>query len=253
MTDEKVRLEALGAAFPGAKIAPAPPVKLAPKPKDTRGVDVAELVGFRDALAEDAEYLVKHPADDDERCAAQDLSSQAVSEVRRLRFRLYELGTAAYVLLAQYRFEGIAAYPCFSVARLFVLSGPESGWRIAQIDTLPTYHHSAIQDLAILRPRPSGPKYFLVESDTSGAATQSTSLQILEWKAGHLAPVLTTVGRIADGLNVNVFLRAYDQAMTAAKGDDFLCFTKTTFAASGEWFQPPLATTECFFLRGTTQ
>jgi hypothetical protein len=246
VTDESIRLAALAAAFPGATIAPAPPVKVAPKPKDSKGVDVAELVGFRDAFESEREYLINAPPSDDlERCAAEDLGSDKISDVRRLKARFYRTSADVAVLIAQYAFEAAApAGACWSIARLFLMARQEAAWIVQDSYTMPTHHHSAIQDVRLLAPV-GGSQRLLVEADVGGAGTVATALQILEITQRHFLKVLNITGRTVFFTDEAFKLDMDTARYVDEKGARF-CFQRTTFVVNGHWFTPPSVTLECF-------
>jgi len=248
ITDEAARLQGLGAAFPGASVSVAEPHRPAESAKPSKGPDVAELVGFHDYLKGDPEYLVKiAPADDDETCAASDVMSRRISDERIVRFRLYSLSAFAELLIAQYAFAGAnPPMACPSIARLFLLSMRDGTWRVRQTATMETVHHWSIQDIRFLRRHAGEPERVLVEPDEGGAGVQDTSLQIFELAPDHFSRVLGVTGRVSDGWNINVFKTTLDEARTDAERGKRFCFTITTFADSGRWFQPPRVAHECF-------
>lgn len=244
--DEAMRLQALGAAFPGALISQGE--KLTPNSRraNPAGVDVAEMVGFHDEFENEPAYTVAAPARGiEEECAAEDVvASQRKSDRRNVRFRLYRIRPPYFVLVAQYDFGQSSALSCESIARLFLLSLTGGRWQVEDSKTMPTQRHASVQTVEF--PGGDGDRV-LIETDVGGPAVVASVLRIFEVDAGRLHQVLSITGRIAQGPeDAEVFARRFDQARTLPQSGASFCFKKTTFAEAGRWIQPPKISAECF-------
>jgi len=250
VTDESIRLRALGAAFPGSSVSREPTI--APSrsvSKKPRGfvVSTTDLVGFADAFRRERLYIVTSPpSDGDERCAAEDVATREIAEARNLQFQLYSFDKFDYVLLAQYRYGVSNALACESLGRLFLIHGRGVEWKMENLVTLPTHRHSTIQKVKPL-PSTNSNSLLLVESDMGGPGAVVTSLSIFEVSSHSISEILNIRGRADVALEEReLFFQGIDLKRTAERGGTAFCFTKTTFAESDRWFQPPRVTTECY-------
>jgi hypothetical protein len=248
VADEPNRLAALAAAFPGTTVALAPAAEPAPSQSaPARGVAAADLVGFHDVFKDEQSYLVTGPpGDNQERCAAEDVSTRALSKTRHMRFRLYEIGGADYVLIVQYKFDDVvSAGSCWSIGRVIALQKSGAAWHRRDEVTLPMQHHGALETIEFPRIGHGNRASLLIESDVAGPGTVETVLKIFSISSGKLDELLSVTGRIAaPPPDTELYYQTLSVPLTLKQHG--FCFNKTTLAESGVWLHPTRVTTECY-------
>lgn len=249
ITDESLRLAALGAIFPNAAIT-AFPVPTTEYSGD--GSVRNPALFFPDALKSDRGYKVVAPLiDRAERCAASDdVSGQVISDTRELRFQAYTWPgakdwAAGILVIAQYGFAG--ANPpgaCTSIARIARVVRRDGQWRKSDDLVLETTHHTGLQRIQLVDLNGEGIDELVVESDMDGGGTLISNLVVFSLRNGRFEQWLNVPSRV-EGPD-SEYAQTLDITRTGLEKARTFCFTKTVFAIDDKSLEKPRTTTPCY-------
>ncbi len=248
VTDRALREAAIQAVFAGMKVsweAGRSIEDVWPK----RAVDRGPIT-YPDAMAGEAVYRVTGPlANQAETCAAGNLVTGRLSDVREVRARMFRWpGRAETELLAvvQYDFRGASpAGFCWSLGLLVHLVRKDRVWHRQERYLLETQHHSSIERAELLDLDDSGLPMLVVESGVGGAMTAASTLQVFRLGDGRFEELLNTYSRMESGVEAG-YTQDLDQAATKSeKGDGFRLVKRTYWENGRRWAQPRLSERFC--------
>lgn len=248
VTDEAIRIQALAAVFQKMTISAVPGKKLDQTWRDRiKGVELT----FPDALKDEKVYQITGPASQGEQCSAENVIDQVQSNLREIRFRLFELTDGQYLLAMQYNFpQASPAMSCLSIGKITLLSRTGTQWKILSEFEFDTTHHNAINSIQFAHLAGEA-EQLIVESDGGGMGAFGSTLFVFDLSNGMLDKWIETDSRDVLMLDDdNLSTQNFDVARTAAQQAKSLCFTETTYAEKDKWFRPPRVTHPCY-PRGT--
>lgn len=170
VTNEAIRLQALSTIFPNMSIRVEPnrridsswPLKRTP-----------QTLYLLDALKDEKVYRVQGPAvSDAERCASENMQTEKMTDVREVRFQLYNLsgvGASKFVAVIQYVLSDASpAGACWSIGKFFLFSFQNKRLRVLDQYEVETTHHTSIQSIGFLDLKGDGVEELVVESNWGG-------------------------------------------------------------------------------------
>lgn len=179
-----------------------------------------------------------------EQCASEDMFARKFMDTRRVRLSLFRWPqeNGGPLAIVQYDFRDASpAGSCWSVGLLAHLVG----WRKQAEFLLETTHHSSLQRIDLLDLTGDRVDDLVIESDSGGAGTASSSLQVFDLSHGRFEEILSTDSRMEYQTD-DKFTQVLDTNQTLKEHGRKLCVTKTTFFESGEPFDPPRVTHPCY-------
>lgn len=251
ISDPGLQLAALRGIFPGTQISAATPART-----DESKLEKPDLDGlyFPDALSMDTTYSVTgNPANEIEDCAAGDVVTNSVSQIRRVRMKLFRWPQfAASHLLAVIQYDFADANPpmaCPSIGMLIELTRNGSEWRVLNRYLLDTVHHSGIQRIEVADLTGGGADELIIESDFGGAGIAASGLQIFDLRKGRFDEILNTVSCLRSD-DEGGYIQVLDMQRTRQRQGRRFCVNKTMRAEGG---RPavPLKTITAWFNRGS--
>lgn len=249
ISDESLRLAALGAIFPNPTITafPVPTTEYSP---DGNVHNPALL--FPDALKSDRGYkVVGSLIDRAEQCAASDdVSGRVISDTRELRFQAYTWPGAKnpaheILAIAQYIFAG--ANPpgaCTSIARIARVVRRDDQWRKSADLVLDTTHHSGLQHIQLVDLNGDNTDELIVESDIGGAGELASDFIVFSLQNGRFEQWLNVPSRV-EGPD-SEYAQTLDVPKTRLEKGRRFCFTKTVFAIDDKLLAQPRVTKPCY-------
>lgn len=247
LTEELQRLSALRAIFPQMQVSIATAEKIDdPQPKDL----VPAWRMLPDALAGYDVYRVTGLAmNEAERAASEDLGTGQFSNNRRVRLQLFPWPNEAdHGLLAvlQYDFSGASpAMSCPSIGLLVHLVENSGQWRTRQFYLLETMHHSSIQRIGLMDLTGDGAPELVIESNSGGAGTVSSGLQVFELSHGNFDELLNTWSML-EYMTDEMYTQVLDTDRTLKADGQQFCTVKTTLFENGKVFKTPQVTRPCY-------
>ena len=242
ITDESVRLRVLEAIFPKMHIT-ATPTKLIDKSWQHK---FNPEIRFNDAFNNEMAYRVTGRSQSEiDRCAAQDVATLARSQVREVRFRVYQWtgDGSRYVAVVQYEYLGaIPAFACPSIARICVVAEG----KLQQEVTLESTHHHSVNTIQLVDLTGDGVEELAIESDYGGAGSSFSLLFLFELRSAKLVLRRETTVVAFDRWSGEEFVQRLDVARTREMGGTKDCFTKTTYVEEGVKFAKPRITYPCY-------
>jgi len=246
--DEYLRLQILASIFPGMET-----VRIFQRTEDSslRIQDRWRLV-FPDALASEQLYRVTGPpANERERCAANDMIDSRTVDSREVRFQIFHWpGSAAanrILAIVQYRFDGarpLAA--CTSIAALYRLAPSGKNWEIEERYLLDTAKHHHLEGIQLMRVTGANDEELVIESDSGDESRFSSDLRIFSLAEGRFRELLNVPSRFYIAIKAEVWTQDLDLSRTLAQQGAQFCFVKTMYAAEQRWFSTPLVSKPCY-------
>ena len=247
ITDEALRVTALKAIFRGMQVEIDPGKKIDSSwPKKRKAGEVF----FPDALAEENVYNVKGKAVNKvEHCASEDLSTLRFSNIRQVRFRLYqwpETNDDGLLAVLQYNFpRARPAMSCASIGLLVHLERTPARWTVKNQYVVETTHHDSLQGIRLLDLTGDRVNQLVIESNWGGCCAVVSSMQIFDLSHHRFEEVLNTESRLLeadDRPNTQIL----DIDRTQASHGRRFCFIKTMFHENGKVFRRPRVTRPCY-------
>lgn len=247
LVDEGLRIRILRALFPETAVSLAP----------GRSIDYtwttqtrAPLV-FPDALASENVYNVTGPpADDLERCAAQDMLSRQARETREVRFRVFQWPASnrgEILAVVQYRFsEAKPAGSCRSIASLVRLAPSDGKWEVRERFYLNSSYHHQLESIRWINLTGSGYEEFVVESDLADGDRLCSYVHILNLTLGRFEELLVVPTRVHIASKGETWTQALDIPNTVKEHGQRFCFVKTVSAVEHHWFPTPSVSVACY-------
>jgi len=247
VSDEALRLVALRSIFPGMDVSIERGTRLNDSwpEKAKRGA-----IFFPDALADESVYKVVGEAmNQAEREASGNIVTGKFSTTRQLRFRLFQWpneNDAGLLAVLQYAFpDARPAMSCPSIGLLVHLVKDNATWAVKEQYLLETVHHHSIQGIRLLDIIGRGTGTLVVESNSGGAGTVESSLQVFDLSRARFDEILYTDSRL-QSMTDDWYTQVLDGARTRARRGQQLCFSKTTLFENGRAFRPPRITYPCY-------
>jgi hypothetical protein len=248
VSDESARLVALRTIFPGMQVSLDRSKRIddswPEKPK------AGELF-FPDALAGESVYTVAGGAiNEAELESSENIITGKFSDARQVRFRLFrwpkENDTGMLAIL-QYDFPSASpTMSCPSIGLLVHLVRYAAKWAVKDQYLLETVHHTSLQGIRLLDLTGNGTDDDLViESNSGGAGTADTSLQVFDLSHGNLDEILDTESRM-QYMTDDWYSQTLDVNRTRESHGQRFCFLKTTLFEEGKAFRPPRVTRPCY-------
>ena len=250
LTDEAVRLRAIGAIFPGAVIETTER-----RIDSSMRLDLRPAMVFPDALALSPAYRVASPPQDDrEHCAARDQLQRTESAERELRFQVFPWPGAVHgelLVAVQYRFAGASPpQTCASLAGLFRVVPGAKEWRVDDRLLLEASHHHHLEGVQFLNLTGEWVPELVVESDSGDAARFQSDLHILMLEHQRFQELLNVPSRFHLNVRGDQWTQQLDPARTLESRGEQFCFDKTQWAENHRRFSVPEVTHPCY-VRGT--
>lgn len=247
ITNETIRQSAPQATFPGMQIRAVASQKIddsgQPKPSEPGP-------NFLDALAAETAYEVTGKSRDPiEECAAENLATSQFSQVRRLRFQLYEWPDQAQfarLAILQYDFTGAQpAGSCWLIGLLIRLVKQASGWQPEAQFLLGDHHHSEIYRIDLIDLTGDGGNDLILESNYGGAGTTGAFCRIFDLRRGTFHELIKIVSFREHGI-LDRFTQVLDTQSTRQSRGSRFCFQKLTQFEKGKLFNPARRTRPCY-------
>lgn len=255
IAEEGLRSEVLRAAFPkmAVQLVDGRSINESWRPSDRR-----REFFFPDVLATDKVYRVSGPPGRDiERCASENIETETFSKTRELRMRLYLWPGAAdsgseVLAILQYKFlKAVPPGSCLSIARLLHLRKRESAWRVTGAFLMDTTHHTSLNGIDLVDLDGDGIDELVIESNSGGGGMLGSDFVVFSLKEGGFRQWLNVPSRLHQWIEKeDEYVQVLDVPRTVSQGAKRFCFTKTVFAADGQWLQRPSSTRPCY-LRST--
>jgi hypothetical protein len=249
--DFDLRVEVLRAVFPGALVERA---ALHREDLTLKLLDRSPMI-FPDALLPQALFSVTgKPLDDLERCAAEDLLTHRMMEMRQVRFQLNPWPGTRRDLLAvmQYRFEGAKpSSNCTSIAEAIRLTpagagkrnGPE--WEVKERIVFEARRHHHLESVQVVQ-APDGEEDLFVESDSGDTDQFGSELRVFDLSRGYFFEILRVPTRVRIPLRAEQWTQSLDLMRTAEQHGSQFCFSKTVYAMDLRWLPKPVVTGACY-------
>lgn len=249
ISDERLRMEALHAAFPAFPVA----LERLRVIDRTWTTQTRVPLVFPDAFAAEKVYIVTGPPQDDrERCAAQDLLSHRDRKAREVRFQVFKWPAGArddVLMIVQYRFtEASPSDSCPSIAALLHLIRSGDGWEVRERLTLETIRHRQLESVAWLNLTGTGYEELVVESD-SGSPTEDrfgSDLHIFNLTLGRFQELLEVPSRSHATATADTWTQTLDVPSTLRSHGGRFCFVKIVYAAGHRWLRTPQVSQACY-------
>ena len=247
VSDESLRLAALRAIFPGMQVSLDRSKRIddswPEKPK-------AGALYFPDALAGESVYAVTGGAmNEAEREASKNIITGDFSTTRQLRFRLFRWpkgNDTGLLAVLQYDFPSASpAMSCPSIGLQAHLVRNMANWSVKDQYLLETVHHHSLQGIRLLDLTGEGAVELVIESNSGGAGTAESDLQVFDLSHGRLDEVLDTESRM-QYMTDDWYTQALDLSRTRESHGQRFCFSKTTLFEEGKALQPPRVTRPCY-------
>lgn len=249
ITDESLRLAALGAIFPNAAI------RAFPVPTTEYSGDGSvrnPALFFPDALKSDRGYKVVAPLiDRAERVGLETKLSRIGNHLSAHVIRSCASWpgakdwAAGILVIAQYGFAG--ANPpgaCTSIARIARVVRRDGQWRKSDDLVLETTHHTGLQRIQLVDLNGDGIDELVVESDMDGGGTLISNLVVFSLRNGRFEQWLNVPSRV-EGPD-SEYAQTLDITRTGLEKARTFCFTKTVFAIDDKSLEKPRTTTPCY-------
>jgi hypothetical protein len=251
IADEMTQSEILKAVFPktAVQVVVGRSINESWRPKDRR-----KDLFFPDALAAERVYHVSGPpVGEIERCASENMETETFFQTRELRMRLYPWPGAAdsrsdVLAILQYKFlKAAPAGSCYSIARLLHVSRRMGTWHVNLSFLMDTTHHTAINRIDLVDLDGDRIEELVIESNSGGGGMVGSDLVVFSLKEGGFRQWLNVPSRLHEWIEKeDEYVQVLDIPRTISEGARRLCFTKTVFAADGQWFQRPRTTRPCY-------
>lgn len=247
LTEEPERLGALRAIFPRMQVSIVPGEKIeGPLPKDP----VPAWRTLPDALASYDVYLVTGTTmNEAERRASENLLTGQFSNDRRVRLKLFQWPKErddGLLAVLQYDFAGARpAMSCPSIGLLVHLVKDAGHWRMHDSYLLETNHHSSLQRIDLMDLTGDGAPELIIESNSGGAGTMSSGLQVFELSRGRFEELLNTSSML-EYMTDELYRQVLDIDRTLKSHGQQFCTLKTTLFENGKGFETPRITHPCY-------
>jgi len=236
----EVRDSALRAIFPGLEIAATT------RHRDDSGRD--QWMGQPDAFGRETVYLVNGPAaNEEERCASEDMLKKRFSSTREVRFQVFAWPGVPQDALAvvQYSFiDSVPAGACWSIGLLAHLTRQGAGWEVAERRLLPGHRHSRISGARMVDVTGDAVDDLVVEPDAGGAGTWGTWMLVYDLKQRTLRPILNIPSRMEEATD-NYFSEFLDLYGSRGKAGKAVCFRLTVWVKDGKIYPAPRVSFHC--------
>ena len=205
---------------------------------------------FPDALARDSVYSVLGKAmNKAEQWASGDVVTGKLSTGRQVRFELFRWPNerdSGLLAILQYDFPSASpAMSCPSIGLLVHLFRDGAAWAAKDRYLLETVHHHSLQGIRLMDLTGRGAYDLVVESNSGGAGTAGSSLQIFDLNRGSFDEVVATESRM-QYMTEDWYTQALDIGRTRASHGQQFCFSKTALFEDGKSFRPPRVTHPCY-------
>ncbi len=246
ISDEKLRIAALRAIFPGMHVSLDTNKKIDDSwPRNSE----PDETFFPDALANAPVYRVNgRPMNGVEEGTSDYLGTQKFSQQRQIRFQLFQWPNekTGLLVILQYDFSGAVPSGSFgSIGLLVHLRKKVNVWKPQEEYLFETGHHSSLQRIEVVDVTGDGIADLIVDSNWGGAETIGSSLEIFKLSGGHFEILLSAISRIEEG-NRDKYTQVLDLAKTLKSQGQQFCFSKTTSHEEGHSFNPPRLTYPCY-------
>jgi len=245
VTDEAMRLGVLRLVFPKATISISPARSNPPEGRFSG--ELEPLSGsFQDAFADEQEYDVVAPPDEQEEPAAS-ITLDRSSDERRVRLLLYRWrpadgGQASLVAVLHYVF--VDANPsrcCRALGKVMLLSA--SGERVeAKVTEMPNAF-TRFTSVRFLDPGRPNPEDLLVSVDFSGAGVVGVNTAILGLTNQRITPLGWLTTAVYDGLekeNEEMYVMTLDEQKTRLSKGKRFWFVKKSYIEKGKKLPAPI-------------
>ena len=241
--DERLRLTALRAIFPGMQISLLEGKRIddswpeQPKPSE---------LDSPDALASQPVYRVTGPATNEaEKQASSQLITGTPSTTRWVRFVVFHWPNSTGMLaVLQYQFEdAVPPMSCPTLGLLVQLNNVNGKWVVGDRYLLETMHHFSLKTIRMLN-LAGDQDELVIESDFGGAETWGTN-----FLAFHLGAKLERFFETTSQISYQTsdrFTQDFDVPETIERGGNEYCFTKTTMFENGIYFKPERISKVCY-------
>lgn len=245
VTDEATRLGVLRLVFPKAAISIGP-ARSKPPEAGFSGELEPLADSFHDAFADEQEYDVVAPPDEEEELAAS-ITFDRSSDRRRVRLLLYRWrpadgGQASLVAVLHYVF--VDANPsrcCRALGKVMLLSA--SGERVeAKVTEMPNAF-TRFTSIRFLDPGRPNPEDLLVSVDFSGAGVVGVNTAILDLTNQRITPLGWLTTAVYDGLekeNEEMFAMTFDEQKTRLSKGKRFWFVKKSYIEKGKKLPTPI-------------
>lgn len=244
--DEKLRIQALQAIFPGMKVSIEEGKRIDSSwPKNPSQSDMT----FPDALASEAVYRVIGKAmNSAEEGASENQITQEPAQVREVRLRLFRWPGEDNSLLAVLQYNFPQASPPLSVASIGLLVRlvkSADSWRENGSYLLETTHHDSLQMINLEPLKEGNKEKLLVESQYGGAETIASNLRVFDLEAGKFDLAVDVSTRWESG-STEEYRQVFDLGKTQRTHGQRFCFSKEVRLKNGHGFDPPRVTHPCY-------
>ncbi len=177
------------------------------------------------------------------------MRTSTFSEVRRLRFQLFEWPTqaqSAMLAVLQYDFaDATPAGSCWSVGLMVRLVRQASEWRPEDKYLLGDHHHSAIRRIELLDLTGDRAPDLVVESGFGGAAIAGIRLRVFDLSRGTFHQLVATNAHLEYDI-LDRFTQTLDPVKTLQSHGERFCFRKITYFEDGKRFAPARVANPCY-------
>jgi len=233
IADEKLRLQALGALFPGASISRS-------------GIQTRRSPG--DAMNGERLYrVVEPPQGTDEKCSAVDVATERISNAREVAMKLFAWPAASHsrlVAAVQYRFLDVS--PALGCSSIGFVARIENDFYVAERTVFNTSHHGSFRRIDLVDVTGDARDELLVEPDEGGPGAALVELHIFELykRLDEVFSIDVDVRSYAE--EASEFKRTLDIERTRKQKGRQFCFVETTALDKDRRFIPPRITRPCF-------
>lgn len=206
---------------------------------------------FPDALAGEQLYRVTGPpANELERCAAEDMLTRKARDSREVRLQIFHWpgdGNQQILAIVQYRFEGAKpSTACTSIAALFRMAPASKDWEIAERYPLETAKHHHLERIEVTRVTGASDDELVIESDSGDESRFGSDLRVFHLASGHFLELLNVPSRVYIAVKAEAWTQDLDIAKTLMQRGERFCFVKTLYAAEQRWLSTPLVSRPCY-------
>jgi hypothetical protein len=205
---------------------------------------------FPDALAGETIYrVVGKSMNEAEKKASEDISAGTFSNVRQVRFRVFQWpgeNNEGLLVVLQYDFAGAKpALSCPSIGLLAHVVSNAEIWQLRIEYLLLTSHHFSLVRAEFVDLTGLGANELVLESDLGGAGSVGSSLQVFDLTSGNFDELLNTYSRL-QYVDQDWFTQVLDVDRTQRTHGRQFCCVKTTLFEEGTWFKPARITHPCY-------
>lgn len=236
--DEAVRLNALRAIFPGATriFDSNRKVDLTLNPRN-------ELSPFRldDSLREESVYVVSGAIEPHETCAAAQAGKARRQAVRRLRYRLFQLGPTRYLVALNYHFaDATPPRECYRIGRVVLLDHEGGNWKQLDVRAVTKPGFRMFSRLQLEDLNGDGHQELLLDWNWSGENAAGTELEIFNLREGRILMRFSTFSQtFLYGEEGEEIMQLFDLKKTLADKGRRAFFRRVTFVRKSERLAEP--------------